>query len=79
MPLDTAARMGPAMYAEIPAFNWNAMDVEERTRRVDLLGELAAERGFHTVILVDESRTDLAYWSREDGAVLTPAGAAIPD
>ncbi|MCZ6650005.1 MAG: hypothetical protein O7D35_04990 [Acidobacteria bacterium] len=79
MPLDTAARMGPAMYAEIPAFNWNAMDLEERTRRVDLLGELAAARGFHAVILVDESRTDLAHWSREDGAVLTPAGSALPD
>ncbi len=79
MPLDKAAIMGPAMYAEIPAFNWNAMDLEERTRRVDLMGELAAERGFHTVILVDESRMDLAHWSREAGAVLTPAGSALSD
>ncbi|TDI41496.1 MAG: hypothetical protein E2P00_07225, partial [Acidobacteria bacterium] len=77
MPLETATRMGPAMYAVIPVFNWNAMDLEERTRRVDLLGELAAARGLHTLILVDESRTDLAHWSRAEGAVLTPAGSAL--
>jgi hypothetical protein len=79
MPLDVAVPLGPVMYAEIPAFNWNSMSVEERGKRVALLGQLAQDKGFDAVLLVDESKTGLARWSRADGVTLAPASAVAAD
>jgi hypothetical protein len=74
-----AVPVGPAMYAEIPAFNWNAMSVVEREKRVALLGQLAQDKGFDVVLLVDESKTGLARWSAADGVTLAPASAVAAE
>jgi hypothetical protein len=79
MPLGVAAPVGPVIYAQIPAFNWNAMSVEEREKRVALLGQLAADKGFDVVLLVNESKTDLARWSTADGVTLAPASTVPAD
>ena len=74
VPLHVAVPIGPAMYAEIRSFNWSVMGAEERSSRIALLGQLAQDRGFDAVYLVDENKTELARWTRGGGVKFAPGG-----
>jgi len=74
--LDDSYSVGPMMYAVVSHWSWDGMSNEERLGSVRALGLSAANHGYETVYLVDESRNELAVWSKADGARLTGAEVA---
>lgn len=78
MPLETAAPLGPVMVAKVPSSEWNAMDAEERSMRVGMLGRMAKQKGFAGVYLADESGTELALWTPDPTSGATSWGSSSP-
>ena len=68
--LDKAISIGPMMYAVVSHWSWDNMSNDERLGSVRALGLSAANAGFETVYLVDESNEELAMWSQDRGAKL---------
>lgn len=68
--LDKAVSIGPMMYAVVSHWSWDNRSDEERLGSVRALGLSAANAGFDTVYLVDESNEELAMWSEGEGAKL---------
>ena len=68
--VNKAVAVGPMLYAEVDSWIWNDLDKPERLARVNEIGSSARSRGFDTVYLTDEAKTDLAIWNATDGAAL---------
>jgi hypothetical protein len=68
--LDKAVSIGPMMYAVVSHWSWDNLSNDERLGSVRALGLSAANAGFDTVYLVDESNEELAMWSKDQGAKL---------
>jgi hypothetical protein len=68
--LDKAISIGPMMYAVVSHWSWDNLSNDERLGSVRALGLSAANAGFDTVYLVDESNEELAMWSKDHGAKL---------
>jgi len=60
--------VGSMMYAKVSF--WTQVKTEERLGKVEHLGELAAEKGFTAVYVVDEEGEPVARWSKERGSTV---------
>jgi len=67
MPLNTVISLGSTMFSEVSASTWESLPEEERVQRLQELGSLAREKGFKRVLLLDDSKNELARWSARDG------------
>jgi hypothetical protein len=66
--LISAMSVGPMMHAQVSHWTWDDLDESGRRKAVEQLGISAFERGFETVYLTDENETQLAVWTKLDGA-----------
>ena len=72
MPVSTAMPIGGVLYSQTASFLWDGMSDAERNRRVTDLGKIAVRQGYRTVVVVDDTRTERAYWTATGGAMLRP-------
>jgi len=78
MPVQQVMPVGRALYSQVSTFLWEGMDATERRSKVDELGRLARGQGYQAIVLVDESRKELARWSVTSGAEIPEDRPATP-
>jgi hypothetical protein len=70
MPVSEAVPIAGVLYSQIATFLWDGMDDAERTRRLTDLGRIAGRQGYRSVVVVDDTRTERAYWTVTGGVKL---------
>ena len=75
MPVSAAMPIGGVLYSQTATFLWDGMSETERTRRLEDLGRVATREGYKTVVVVDDARTERAYWTATGGVVFRPPPA----
>jgi hypothetical protein len=67
MPLQEVVPLPGVLYSQVSSLLWEAMGESERRAKVAELGTIARRQGFTMLLLVDETRRELARASFEGG------------
>jgi len=78
MPVSTAMPIGGVLYSQTASFLWDGMNDAERSRRLTDLGKIAGRQGYRMVVVVDDTRSERAYWTATGGVVLKPPKGEPP-
>jgi len=78
VPVQEVVPVGPMLYCQVATVLWADLSDAEKAQKVTGLGKFAAQRGFRALIVVDENRRELAWWTADGGAKVVPKSSTQP-